>query len=708
MTPSTPILAGLLECSHDGILILDAEFRVLEANQAFSQITGYSGTEALRRHIDLIAVCPDEDTGFDDVRHSLQAAGQWSGEIRCLARDGADLALAIRALRIDGAGDARYLIALTDAEQQHDAERQLRYLAYYDHLTELPNRALLVDRLEQAVAQARRNSRLVAVILLDLDHFKSINDRYGHLVGDRMLRKLSRRLRATLRAGDTVARIDGQPPGARSGDIVARVGGDEFVVIASELPNMDILEEIANRILTLTALPCEIDGRELAVTASLGVTAFPLDYADTETLIRHADQAMYEAKQSGRNCYHLFDAERDQQAHTRRQLLERLRLALHGDEFVLHYQPKVNLRNGKVIGMEALLRWQHPEQGLVTPGEFLPHVEHDDLIVEIGEWVARQTLAQMTAWRAAGLDLAVSVNVAARQLLRDNFVDCVRRCLADFPDLPRGRLELEILESSAIENTNHVRQVITECEALGIRFALDDFGTGYASLTYLKEIPAEVLKIDQSFVRNILDDSDDRALVEGIIGLASAFRRVAVAEGVETAEQGVLLMRLGCDLAQGYGIAGPMPADEVPAWVARFKPDPQWALWADTPWEMVDFPLLVAQYDHLRWVHHLAMHVQGSALQLSLEELNDDRQCRFGHWYYGAGMARYGDLGEFRALEAIHAEVHRLGPEIVALCRQGKDAEARTQLRELLRLKDLIMDQLARLQAVVASRRADG
>ena len=289
-------------------------------------------------------------------------------------------------------------------------------------------------------------------------------------------------------------------------------------------------------------------------------------------------------------------------------------------------------------------------------------------------------------------------------MLRGDFIDCVRHCLADFPGLPHGRLELEILESSAIENTARVRGVIETCEALGIRFALDDFGTGYASLTYLKEIPAEVIKIDQSFIRHVLDESDDLALVEGIIGLASAFRRVVVAEGVETPEQGVLLMRMGCDLAQGYGIARPMPAERVADWVARFRPDPQWALWADSRWEMVDFPLLVAQYDHLKWVRRVAMHVEGANLQLTENELHDHQQCRFGHWYYGHGQVRYGALPEFNALEAVHREVHRLGPEIVELRSRGHVDQARHLLGELLGLKDRILEQLGSLQAVVARK----
>jgi hypothetical protein len=287
-------------------------------------------------------------------------------------------------------------------------------------------------------------------------------------------------------------------------------------------------------------------------------------------------------------------------------------------------------------------------------------------------------------------------------LQRADFIDCLHQCLADYPEVPYGSLELEILESAALENTAHVRDVINTCQRLGVGFALDDFGTGYASLSYLRDIPADVLKIDQCFVRDVLDDTDDLTLIDGIIGLANAFRRIVVAEGVETAEQGVLLMRLGCDIAQGYGIARPMPAEDIPAWVAGYHPDPQWGLWADTHWEMVDFPLLVAQYDHIKWVKQIVLYVEGATLQLGEHELIDHHQCRFGHWYYGHGMARYGQLQAFTDLEPVHAEVHRLGPEIVRLRVAGELDKARARIRELLELKDRILDGLAALQKSVA------
>lgn len=701
----TPLLAGLLQCSHDAILISDADFHIRRINRVFTELTGFTEDETIGRHIDILRpIAHDDEASLTEICQIVRTQGQWSGKLHGAGKTGEKrrLSLNAAAIRSDDPADDGCIFSFSSAHGVENGGHP--DLAHIDTLTQLPNRLLLIDRLQQTIAQTKRSNLLVAVMLMDLDNFKTVNNSYGHLVGDRLLRKISQRLSRALRAGDTVARADVTRPASRPGDTVVRVGGDEFVMIVTGLPNMDTLENITNRILQLTALPCEIDGREITVTASLGVTVFPFDAVDAETLIRHADQAMYQAKEYGRNSYHLFDAEQDQQAHTRRQLLERLKLALASDELTLHYQPKVNLRNGKVIGVEALLRWNHPDRGLVMPGEFLPHAEHDELILDIGKWVTRRALTQVMQWREHGINLNVSVNIAARQLLREDFAECVQCCLTDFPDLPRGTLEFEILESSAISNTAHVQKVIKDCEALGIHFSLDDFGTGYASLTYLKEIPAGTIKIDQSFVRDVLDDSDDLALVEGIIGLASAFRRIVVAEGVETPEQGVLLMRLGCDLVQGYGIARPMPAEQIPDWVAAFRPDPQWALWADAHWEMIDFPLLVAQYDHLKWVHRIAMSLEGGNLQLSEAELADHHQCRFGHWYYGHGLVRYGHLDEFRELEAIHRDVHKLGPDIIRLHTEGRHEEARHLMHGLLALKDQILDKLGKLQSVVAKK----
>ncbi|MDP2170565.1 MAG: GGDEF domain-containing phosphodiesterase [Rhodocyclaceae bacterium] len=324
------------------------------------------------------------------------------------------------------------------------------------------------------------------------------------------------------------------------------------------------------------------------------LTLFPLDDADPDTLLRHADQAMYGAKQEGRNRYHLFDPQRDRAVRAHRLAQDRIAVALAAEEFVLHYQPKVNMRQGSVIGVEALIRWQHPQRGLLPPLDFLPLIEDTDLIVAVGEWVIDAALRQWQLWQEQGLDLTVSVNIAARHLSRENFVARLAELLRAHPAVPPHRLELEVLETAALEDIGRVAAIIEECRTLGVSFALDDFGTGYSSLTYIKRLPAETLKIDQSFVRNMLRDPEDCAIVEGVIGLARVFHRAVVAEGVETIEHGALLLRLGCDIAQGYGIARPMPAAALIDWVRNWRPDPAWVANAGPTGSGDDRPLAIA------------------------------------------------------------------------------------------------------------------
>ena len=686
------LAAIVLENIRDGMMVTDAENRIIYVNRAFTQVTGYTAADVLGQSPSVLKSGRHNKAFYNRMWRSLKSKGNWQGDIWDKRKNGEVYLehLTISAVK-DASGQATHYVAVfTDINELRTVQEKLQRMAHFDVLTELPNRSQMNERLHQLVDQAARDNLLLALIFLDMDGFKQLNDRFGSVLGDRILVMVGQRLKQV----------------ARSTDVVARLGGDEFALVLCGLPNMDEIERVAERILALMAAPFSIDGKHYDLSASLGITVFPFDSSDTANLLRHADQAMYQAKQAGRNRYHLFDTEQDQQAQTRRQLLDRLAEALSNDELVLHYQPKVNLRTGQVVGAEALLRWQHPERGLLLPHEFLPRAEHDDLIVDIGEWVTRQALAQIVTWEEAGCPLSVSVNLSARQLLREDFVSCVQGCLAEYPGVPKGRLEMEILESAALENTRHVQSVIKACRSMGVGFALDDFGTGYASLSYLRDIPADVLKIDQSFVRDLLEDRDDLTLVEGVISLATAFRRTVVAEGVETSEQGVLLMRMGCDIAQGYVIARPMPAGDIPAWVAAYRPDPQWALWADTEWEMNDFPLLVAQYDHVKWVQRVLHHLDGGELAFEGTELCDHQQCRFGHWYYGHGRKRYGRMEAFRELEPIHVAVHSLGPEIVKLRQSGNIKAAKAKIPELLSLKDTILEKLAVLQASVAGQAA--
>lgn len=454
---------------------------------------------------------------------------------------------------------AGYYIDITERKAH---ERQLEHNAHYDSLTGLPNRTLLGERMHQAMTLSRRREQLMAVAYLDLDGFKTVNDTHGHETGDQLLVALAGRMRQALREVDTLARL----------------GGDEFVAVLFGLADVTESDPMLRRLLAAAAQPVTIGELVLQVSASLGVTFYPQnEEVDADQLLRQADQAMYQAKLAGRNRYHLFDAEQDRSVRGRNESVERIRLALRNKEFVLHYQPKVNMRTGKVVGAEALIRWQHPEQGLLAPGAFLPVIEDHPLAVEVGEWVIDAALRQSEIWRERGLTIPVSVNLGARQLQQADFVDRLRGIFSAHPHIGHDRLELEVLETNAIEDIVRASAVIESCKELGVSFSLDDFGTGYSSLTYLRRLSVSQIKIDQSFVRDMLDNPDDLAILSGILSLAAAFKRQVIAEGVETVEQGTMLLQLGCELAQGYGIARPMPGDELPGWASEWRQDAAWS-----------------------------------------------------------------------------------------------------------------------------------
>ncbi|SIS53262.1 PAS domain S-box-containing protein/diguanylate cyclase (GGDEF) domain-containing protein [Neptunomonas antarctica] len=436
----------------------------------------------------------------------------------------------------------------------------LKHIAHYDSLTHLPNRSLLADRMQQAMKHSKRNGMAMAVAFLDLDGFKEINDNYGHTVGDNLLIHIASKMKKRLREEDSLARI----------------GGDEFVVVLTDLAQPVDCEPLLNRMLEAASEPMIFDGNTVQVSASIGVTIYPQDSVDADQLMRHADQAMYVAKQVGKNRYHFFDTEQDEAVSIQRESLDNIRSALERREFVLYYQPKVNMNAGEVIGVEALIRWQHPVRGLVPPLEFLPAIEGHAISLEIGEWVVDTALTQISQWRNMGIDLPVSVNISAYQLQQDNFSARLAELLVAHPDVEPRFLELEILETSALDDVQHISTIMSACMDLGVSFALDDFGTGYSSLTYLRRLPANLIKIDQSFVRDMLTDPDDLAIIEGVIALTKSFKRNVIAEGVETIEHGAALLELGCELAQGYGIAKPMPASDVPAWLNGWEADISW------------------------------------------------------------------------------------------------------------------------------------
>ncbi len=557
------LAASVYTCAREGIMMTELNGAIINVNGSFTSITGYNREEALGKTPRLLKSGRQTDTFYDAFWQSLQKQGNWHGEIWNRHKSG-ELFAVMQTITLvrDERGQPRHYVSLfSDITVVKHHQQQLEHMAHYDALTGLPNRVLLVDRLKQAMLTVQRRSHFLAVVYLDLDGFKALNDTLGHDAGDSVLSGTATRMKTVLREGDTLSRI----------------GGDEFVAVLTDLPDVNACAPLLERLLLAASEPILWRGKIAQVSASLGVTFFPQAEAITaEQLQRQADQAMYQAKVSGKNRYHVFDAEHDRSVRGKHENLEYIRSAMTRNELLFYYQPKVNMRTGRVVGAEALLRWQHPERGLLLPGAFLPEVEDHPLAVNLGEWGIHTALRQMQTWRAQGLNLTVSVNVGGRQLQQGDFVARLCSILVEYPDLPSGCLELEVLETSALDNIDGVSQVIEDCKAIGVTFALDDFGTGYSSLTYLRRLPIKVLKIDQSFVRGMLNDPDDLTILKGVIGLAHAFHRDVIAEGVETVVHGTALLRLGCELAQGYGIARPMPAEKMIAWVKHWRPDQAW------------------------------------------------------------------------------------------------------------------------------------
>lgn len=548
------IAASVFDRSHEAIMISDQSNRILDVNPAFSRITGYARDEVLGLNPAILSSGRHSGEYYRSMWQSIEKTDHWRGEIWNRRKNGEEYIelLSISRVHLEEPGQYYHVAAFSDITALKNHARELDRAANYDDLTGLPNRQLLEERLRTARKHADRQRRSLSICYLDLDGFKAINDRMGHSAGDQTLRTLSERLARALRSGDTVARI----------------GGDEFVLLLQGDDNHDAVYQ---RILATVGDPVPVGDQSVTLTASLGITRYPEDGADAEGLIRHADQAMYSAKEKGRNQYHFFDPGLDEHRRSRRNQLMEITRALENEEFELYFQPQIRITDCQLLGFEALIRWNHPAKGLVSPGEFLPIVENSHLEVPLGQWVLKEAIHQMNAWKEAGEDLAVSINISAPHLMDRSFADYLESYLYSHPEVNPGQITLEVLESTALEDTKRASNVLARCQTLGLQVALDDFGTGFSSLTYLRTLPVDIIKIDQSFVRNMLEDASDHAIVESVIFLAQRFAHPVLAEGVETMEHARALRHMGCNFVQGYGIARPMPASEVLGWARQWQ-----------------------------------------------------------------------------------------------------------------------------------------
>lgn len=558
------LAASVFTHAREAIVVLDPEGQIVEINNALSTITGYARSDAVGMNLSLL-VSRDADTdSYEKLWLHLKEHRHWQGALWCRRRNGKLFATrqTISAI-LDFEGKVQNYVSLfTDNTELHEYQRELEYVAHYDPLTRLPNRVLFGIRLQQAMAQTFASPYTLALAYLDLDGFKAINDIHGHEVGDRVLTEVARSMRKKLPQTCTLARL----------------GGDEFVAIIENLDQVSDSASMLDELLLGAGYILNIDGRQLRLSASIGVSYYPQKMEISgDQLLRQADQAMYQAKLAGKNRIRVFDAQQDIDLRGHNARLDRIERAIREGELRLFFQPKVNLRTGAVVGAEALIRWVHPERGLLLPETFLPLVETNVLADVIGEWVLDTALSQMRAWGRDGTTmLPISINVGARQLQHPDFVSKLVERLKAYPDVPPQMLMVEIIETSALENIDEVSRTIRTCAAIGVRFALDDFGTGYSSLNYLKRLPVAQLKIDQSFIKDMLDSDRDIPILRAILELASAFGHEIIAEGVDSAAQGRLLVKLGCELGQGFGIAEPMPASELPNWVRTWETGNAW------------------------------------------------------------------------------------------------------------------------------------
>ncbi len=537
----------VFENTIEGIVITDTEGMIQMVNPAFTTITGYTPQEAIGKNPRVLKSERHDQLFYKAMWDSLTETGSWKGEIWNRRKTGETYPewLTISAIKNDYGDTTHYISVFNDITEHRQKEEHIRHLAYYDALTGLPNKFLFGDRLNLAITHAQYHKHMLAVMVLDVDRFKRINDTLGHAIGDMVIQTVADRLSRCIEEGDTLSRL----------------GGDEFMFILDEVKGIQDVTKVLHKIIDTLSYPLYVHEHELHITGSIGISMYPSDGKDIDTLVKNADTAMYRAKELGKNNYQMYTPTMNDKAIVHLTMENDLRKALERDELILYYQPKVDMKSGNIIGAEALVRWNHPERGRISPGEFIPLAEETGLIEPLGQWVLRRACCQIRQWQLEkGYDIHVSVNLSPRQFRNRNLVEHIMDAI-EKTEIDPKYIELEITESCAMENPDHTIRSLQRLKEKGFTFSIDDFGTGYSSLGVLKKFPIDMLKIDQSFVRDITKHEDDRAIVLAMISMAHSMKLKVVAEGVETSEELSFLMDNQCDLLQGYLYSPPVPPD---------------------------------------------------------------------------------------------------------------------------------------------------
>jgi diguanylate cyclase (GGDEF)-like protein/PAS domain S-box-containing protein len=552
------LLANVFENSGEGIIVCDVSHKIVEVNESVTNITGYLSSELIGRDPVLLSSFQHNVVYYERIRHAINEIGYWQGEVWGVRKNGELFPMWLGISTVYGEYNklSHYIAVFSDSTERKAVESKIEYLAHHDPLTNLPNRTLLRDRFDQAIAHAARNHSLVALLFLDLDYFKTINDTFGHDIGDQLLQEIAIRLVRCLRDIDTIC----------------RQGGDEFIVVLTDLPNNETVVLITQKILQQLHEPFIIDGLRITTSFSIGICTYPTNGMNFLGLLNKADTAMYAAKKQGRNTYRFFSSDMDIASIERMNIENGLRKALEKGELSLHYQPQYSINDHQMVGAEALLRWKRTSGEMLPPTKFISIAEDIGLIVPIGDWVLHEACRQNQLWHDEGATLIITVNVSAVQFKQGNLIESVRSALA-LSGLEARYLELELTESTLMLNTDAVTTVMAELKKIGVTFAIDDFGTGYSSLSYLKRFAVNHLKIDQSFISELSHGrEEDRAIVQAIIDLGKALNIQVLAEGVETKDQLNQLQQLGCDKAQGFYLNHPLSAENFEQKVLLYPP----------------------------------------------------------------------------------------------------------------------------------------
>lgn len=666
-----------VEGAQDGLWDWDLQTNQVMLSERFETMLGYTPGE-LEQNIDMwfeLLHPDDKDKALKVVQEYLDKKGEGTYEntFRLLAKDGSWRLILGRGkaqFATDGT-PLRFVGFNTDISHQIEFQEKLEHTAKHDSLTNLPNRFLLSELLTLAMDKVKRNNEHLALLFIDIDGFKEINDTYGHDAGNKVLSTMASRMNEIVRGCD----------------IVSRLGGDEFVIVASELKNSSEVIPMLKRLLRELSSNILYEAKQMNISVSIGVSIYPqADDIGNEVLLRQADQAMYHAKLSGKNQYQIFDLGASEELKEQQQHIANLREAIAENQLVLYYQPKVNMTSNSVIGLEALLRWNHPQKGLLYPDSFLPLVEHEaSVMIDLGNWVFENAFSQLEAWHVEGLDITLNINVSAFEVQQQNFSKYLKKLFKKHPAIKPNTIEIELLETAAFDNFKITSNTLRECQELGVSIAIDDFGTGYASLNYLKELPMNTLKIDKSFVIDLLGTSKSLSIVEAAIGLAHAFNCKVVAEGVESEDHGKILLQLGCDTAQGYTIAKAMPSQDIIDWIHSYKGFTSWKL--IEPINVDNRILLHMIIEHRNWINALELFLQNKTSilpSLSLEH------CKLGGWLLNGASKEQSRHPDFESLNKLHIALHENAEKLLHSSENNKAA----QMKKIKQLSDEIFQML--------------